>query len=131
LIEASGLADRVQQIGYRSNPYPWIRRARATVCTSDFEGFPNVLVESLIVGTPCISTDCPTGPAEILAGTAVSKLVAMGDTAGFTRSMRELLESGEREMSAPILDAVRTESIVARYLEAIGLAGIDRGSQRA
>jgi len=121
MIEAHDLTDRVQQVGYRSNPYPWIRRARGVVCSSDFEGFPNVLVEALIVGTPCVSTDCPTGPAEILAGTEVSRLVQVGDTGELMRSMEQLLRSGERETSAPILGHVRTEIIVGEYLRVIGL----------
>ena len=93
--------------------------------SSDFEGFPDVLVEALIVGTPCVSTDCPTGPAEMLAGTKVSRLVQIGDTEGFTHSMEQLFKSGERETNTPTLDQIRTGAIVVEYLKALGLTGID------
>ena len=53
-------------MGFKQNPYPFIKKAKALVLSSDHEGFGNVLVESLIVGTIAISTDCPYGPKEIL-----------------------------------------------------------------
>lgn len=68
LIASMGLSSRVDQLGFQSNPYPFMLHARALVLSSDYEGFGNVLVESLICGTPVVSTDCPYGPAEILFG---------------------------------------------------------------
>ena len=62
LVERMGLTDRVHLVGFQSNPFPWMRRARLLVLSSDYEGFGNVLVESLICGTPVVSTDCPCAP---------------------------------------------------------------------
>jgi glycosyltransferase involved in cell wall biosynthesis len=68
LIAARGLEARVDLPGFQVNPYPIIRHARALVLSSDYEGFGNVIVESLVCGTPVVSTWCPSGPDEILTG---------------------------------------------------------------
>lgn len=63
-----GVGNRVDLVGFDANPYPYMKHARALVLSSDFEGFGNVLVESMVCGTPAVSTRCPHGPAEILVG---------------------------------------------------------------
>jgi glycosyltransferase involved in cell wall biosynthesis len=63
----------VCMLGFQSNPFRFIARANLFVFTSSWEGFPNALAEAMICGTPVISTDCPTGPRELLApGTDVT-----------------------------------------------------------
>jgi glycosyltransferase involved in cell wall biosynthesis len=64
--EALGVRDRLELVGFQRNPYPFLRHARASILASDHEGFGRVLVESLICGTPAVSTRCPHGPDEIL-----------------------------------------------------------------
>jgi len=63
-----GISDRVIFPGFQTNPYPWIKNADLFTMSSDSEGLPTVLIESLILKTPVVSTDCPTGPSEILTG---------------------------------------------------------------
>ncbi|HIF9309753.1 TPA: glycosyltransferase [Photobacterium damselae] len=69
------LSDRVVILPFTDNPYMYIKKAKALVLTSSHEGFGNVLVESLICGTPAISTNCPSGPSEILTGELSHHLV--------------------------------------------------------
>lgn len=66
LAEKKGLTDRVIFHGFRKNPYPYIKNARALVLTSDFEGLPTTIIEAMYLGVPVVSTDCPNGPREII-----------------------------------------------------------------
>ena len=62
------LADRdVYILGFQANPFSFVKAANLFVMSSNFEGFPLALAEAMICGTPVISTDCPTGPRELLA----------------------------------------------------------------
>ena len=66
-IRSLSLQERVFLLGFDRNPYQYLIRSDLFVFTSRYEGFPNVLVESLACGLPVISTDCKSGPREILA----------------------------------------------------------------
>jgi glycosyltransferase involved in cell wall biosynthesis len=68
LVARYGLSGRVILPGYVKNPYPIIKAARLFVCSSNAEGFPNALIEAMALGCPVVSTDCDTGPLEILTG---------------------------------------------------------------
>jgi glycosyltransferase involved in cell wall biosynthesis len=79
LINRMNLNERVILQGYTDNPYAWMKRAKLLVLSSDFEGYGRVLAEALIVGTPAVSTDCPSGPSEILTGPLKEYLSPPGD----------------------------------------------------
>jgi glycosyltransferase involved in cell wall biosynthesis len=70
LIAELGLADRVHLLGYASNPFAIVGRADFYISASLNEGFPNAMVEAMVLGRPVVATDCFSGPAEILGGTA-------------------------------------------------------------
>ena len=93
MIASRGLESRVTIAGFRENPYPWYANAAALVLTSDFEGMPNVLVEALACGTPVISTDCPSGPREVLRGSMSRFLVPPGDSDAIATRLREVIQS--------------------------------------
>ena len=78
-IDALGLASVAHLGGFVANPYAYMRAADLFVMPSRWEGFGNVLVEALACGTPVCGTDCPHGPAEILAGGKFGRLSPVGD----------------------------------------------------
>ncbi|MBW2174070.1 MAG: glycosyltransferase, partial [Deltaproteobacteria bacterium] len=68
LAAGLGIEDDVDLPGFAENPYAYMSRAALFVLSSLWEGSPNVLTEALSLGVPVVSTDCPSGPSEILAG---------------------------------------------------------------
>lgn len=94
MIDARVLDGRVTVAGFQPNPYPWIAGADLLVLCSDHEGMPNVLVEALLLGTPVVSTDCPSGPREVLHGGIFGRLVPCGDSAALATAMHDALSEG-------------------------------------
>ena len=92
MIERLGLADLVALPGFQANPFPWLSRARLFVLSSAWEGSPNVLTEAMALGTPVVSTDCPSGPAELLAAGRFGPLVPVGDAEAMARAIGRTLD---------------------------------------
>lgn len=78
-IQQLGLAADVALPGFVDNPYAYMAKAKVFALSSIFEGFGNVVAEAMAAGTPIVSTDCDSGPAEILANGQYGKLVTVGD----------------------------------------------------
>jgi glycosyltransferase involved in cell wall biosynthesis len=92
LAESFGVGSDVLMPGFVSNPYSWMRKSALFVLSSKFEGLPTVLIEAMQCGTPVISTDCPSGPAEILEGGRWGKLVAPGDIDTLAHAIDDALD---------------------------------------
>jgi glycosyltransferase involved in cell wall biosynthesis len=84
LVIKEGLKDYVIFLGAQKNPYKFMNLAKVLMLTSDSEGLPTVLIEALIVNIPVISTNCPTGPKEILIGELSKYLVDIIDVDEYT-----------------------------------------------
>jgi glycosyltransferase involved in cell wall biosynthesis len=103
----AGLSDKVFFLGRQENVFPFLKAAAAFVLASEWEGMPNAILESLAVGVPVVSTDCPTGPREIIAP-AVSPsswpletergiLVETGNAAMLAEAMLKAAARGRKE----------------------------------
>ncbi len=86
------LTEHVHFVGYAPNPYPWIAQARALVLSSVYEGLGMVLMEAMALETPVVSTDCPSGPAELIGENARGLLAPMGDPQALAHAMLTALE---------------------------------------
>lgn len=95
LVKEMGLTEDVCLPGFVANPYTYMAKAAVCVLSSAWEGFGNVLVEAMFTGTPVVSTDCQSGPAEILANGKYGKLVAVGDIKGMAEAIASTLAESQ------------------------------------
>jgi glycosyltransferase involved in cell wall biosynthesis len=93
LIGELGVGDDVRLLGFQKNSYFHMARAAAFVMSSAWERFPNVLIEALACGCPIVSTDCPSGPSELLDGGNYGRLVPVGNEAALAKAILETLDS--------------------------------------
>lgn len=114
-IEALGLSNDVALLGFQANPYGWMKACAAYVLSSRWEGFPNTLVQAMACGASVVSTDCPTGPSEILAGGTWGRLVPPGDAGALAGAMTAAIDDRTPADVPRRLEAYQVHDIVARY----------------
>ncbi|MBM7071093.1 glycosyltransferase [Shewanella sp. 202IG2-18] len=119
LAKKHGVSERLIIPGFQPNPYAWIKRSKALVLSSDYEGLPTVLIESLICGTPAVSTDCPHGPNEILTNELSEYLVPVREPKILAEKTDALLQSNFQVKNAPIIEKVNAEAVAEEYLSLI------------
>ena len=93
------ISDKVSFPGYVENPYGYMAGASVLAMSSVHEGLPTVLIEALACGCPVVSTDCPSGPYEILAGGEVGPLVPVGDDTAIAEAICATLEQPQKKSS--------------------------------
>jgi glycosyltransferase involved in cell wall biosynthesis len=86
------VAEDVSFAGFVANPFPYMARAAMFVLSSVHEGLPGALIEAMACGCPVVSTDCPSGPAEILDGGRFGALVPVGDDHAMAAAIAATLE---------------------------------------
>ncbi len=117
-----GLHDSVELAGYVDNPLKYFAHADVFALSSLVEGMPNVLVEAMMCGCTPVSTDCPTGPRELLQGGKYGYLVPVGSPEGLAAGI-------EQALAKPISPAVLAEAIapfeeatvIDRHFELLGI----------
>lgn len=123
LAASLGVSDDVSMPGFEDNPYRHMQRADLFVLSSKREGASAVIIEAMACGTPVVSTDCPSGPAEALEGGRLGPLVPVGDVSALASAMGVTLRAPP---ASELLKAATTEHradlAAARYLAAMAVA---------
>jgi len=122
LAEELGVAEDFALPGFVSQPYAYMAHADLFAFTSRWEGLGFVIIEALAVGTPVVSTDCPSGPREVLADGRYGALVPVRDSAALAEAMQRALDAplpaGELKQAARPFEI---EAATDAYLAAMGL----------
>jgi glycosyltransferase involved in cell wall biosynthesis len=117
LAHSLGVAEDISMPGFKENPYAYMANADIFVMSSEYEGFGNVLVEAMATGTPVVSTDCESGPAEILECGKYGQLVPVGDA---NKLAEAILATLANPLDSQVLQQraqdFTTEAIAREYL---------------
>ena len=113
-----GISEDVAMPGFVENPYMYMKNASAFVMSSRWEGLGNVLIEAMACGCPIVSTDCPHGPKEILAGGKYGILVPVEDVFTLSYAMLKVLETPVKdELLINRANYFSVKQAVSKYLE--------------
>jgi glycosyltransferase involved in cell wall biosynthesis len=122
LVQELGLVEDVVFGGFVANPYAYMAQAAVLVLSSAWEGFGNVLVEAMAAGTPVVSTDCESGPAEILANGQYGKLVAVGDIEGMAKAIAQTLDKApDSKLLQERADEFSLEKALTQYQQLLSI----------
>lgn len=122
LIKELNLEEYVDLPGYTQNPYAYMANASLFVLSSAWEGLPTVLIEAMALGTPVVSTDCESGPSEILANGKYGHLVPVSDTKALADAILQVLSGNPKPVDSSWLDQFTLETATQKYLNILGVA---------
>lgn len=116
LIRTYDLEDKVEILGFKTNPYPYIKNAKILLLSSEREGLPTVLIEALILGTPVVSTDCISGPSEILTAELSRYLARVNDADDLSSKIQLALDQYPK-LDDKYIVKFSEDTIFAQYQE--------------
>lgn len=118
-ISELGLDELVDTPGFVINPYSYMAKSAMFVLSSHYEALPAVLIEAMYCGTQLVSTDCPSGPNEILDGGKYGQLVPTDDAEKLAEAMIIALSNKEFKQSENACDRFIDANVVDRYLDVL------------
>ncbi len=95
LVIRLALSDMIHLVGRQADVARWLAHSDIFVTTSEYEGFPNALLEAMQCGLPCIATDCESGPADLIESERQGLLIAVNDEQALLSAMTRLAGSPE------------------------------------
>jgi glycosyltransferase involved in cell wall biosynthesis len=119
LADQLGVRADVALPGFRDDAMACMAHSAVFVLSSVFEGLPTVLIEALAAGTRVVSTDCPSGPREILQDGRLGALVGVGDVGALATAIAEALDRPRDAVPSDALAPFTMDAAVSRYLQLI------------
>lgn len=115
LANELNISKSVAFLGFQKNPFAWLRACDLYVLSSRWEGLPGVLLEALACDARVVSTDCPSGPREILEAGKWGRLVPVGDPKALAEAMSQTLISTNEPLNSVRTEDFRCELAVDKY----------------
>lgn len=119
LLRGLDLEQDVALPGFVSNPYSYMANASLFVLSSRWEGLPTVLVEALYCGPPIISTDCPSGPREILKNGEYGQLVPVDDIGCLAQAINSVLDGKTLPIPQTSWQAFALDTVLGQYVKTL------------
>ena len=92
-IKELGLQENIQLCGRTNNIVEVLKKSDLYILSSNAEGMPNSLMEAMALGLPCISTDCPTGPSDLITHGVNGRLIPIKDEEKLTKSIKHIINN--------------------------------------
>ncbi len=121
LARELGIEEDVDFVGFVDNPFAYMKRAKLFVLSSGWEGLPTVLIEALAVGISVVSTNCESGPAEILDNGKYGELVPVGDSNRMAEAILRVLSGNSQSVDSEWLRQFTLETSIQNYLNVLGI----------
>lgn len=115
LVRHLGLDHDVSLPGFQRNPYQFMQRSAVFALSSRREGLPGALIQALACGCSIVSTDCPSGPSEVLEGGRWGRLVPVGDIEALAAALEAALAEGGRSVDPAAIQPFRADVVLAQY----------------
>ncbi|MEM1168441.1 MAG: glycosyltransferase [Cyanobacteria bacterium P01_H01_bin.35] len=119
LVDELDLKEDVAMLGFAKNPYVYMAKSAVLVMSSAWEGLPNVLIEAMAVGIPVVSTNCPSGPEEILDNGKYGELVPVGDSETMAQAILRVLSGDVKSINSDWLEQFKQEAVTQKYLDVL------------
>lgn len=121
MVDELKIGAHVRFLGQVSNALPYMKQATVLALSSIQEALPTVVIEALAVGLPVVSTDCPSGPREILCDGAYGTLVPVGDSIALAHALLNILRIPRPEPVPPgALQRFEHDTAIRKYLNLLG-----------